>query len=174
MSEASRERLWNILYPNKPYRTKGSSEMADPDFKSPNDSITRAELARELALRAGGSAGISFNSYKTATALADAVVDAVNPPSKRSFRGEQFKFTELCDALRRLGYADFTTEQHARRIYNDIIDHREPKWECGDIVTSADRLGYTRTQQGWSNLDGSSTYAFEHPKRPLKKIGHTA
>lgn len=90
------------------------------------------------------------------------------------FPSESFTFTELSDALRRLGYADFTTEQHARRIYNDIIDHREPKWAAGDIVRSDTGTVFTRlSTDNWRNeLDGA-TVSHKYPTRPLKKIGRT-
>lgn len=119
MSEASRERLWNILYPNKPYKPKGSP-VPDPNL-NPNDTIT---------------------------------------------------FTELSDALCRLGYADFTTKQHARLIYNDIKEHREPEWKAGDIVKSKSNTIYTRLAGSyWMNESTGVTVADTYPQRPLTLIG---
>jgi hypothetical protein len=176
VSERSRERLWHVLYPNKPYRPKGGT-MPIPDI---ND-ITRAELVRELALRATDDTPLTFRGYHGVTELADAVVNAVKEraPFKDTtiitrvpLPRDTVTFEELAATLRRLGY-DYATETNARRIYKDIVEHREPAWKVGDIVRSATNTVFTRLSGGaWMNQATQLAVKDEYPQRPLTKIGH--
>jgi hypothetical protein len=124
MGEASRQRLWHILHPDKPYRPKG----------------------------------IPMNIIQTDS-------DSITFP---------ITFRELADSLQRLGYASFTTDQHALKIFNDVKEHREPVWGVGDLVLSSGGAVYERLQnQRWKRLDGDRDPVVkdDYPSRPLKKIG---
>lgn len=169
MSEASRERLWNILYPNKPYKPKGSP-VYDPNS---NDSITRDELKRALKNRTAMLRNSTyFYGYLSTDALADELVNSVTYPGKDEpvpGKDEPVTFTELSDALRRLAYAD----SFAHKIYNDIKEHREPEWKAGDIVKSKSNTIYTRLATGSYWMDESTGAAVNdtYPQRPLTLIG---
>jgi hypothetical protein len=186
MSERSRERLWHILYPNKTYKPKGNLAMPDQD---PNDTITRAELARELALRTAtaASGGAQFPGYQSGMQLANAAVDAVIERNKRNkheysfgqhkdmpyFPGETITLAELSAAFVRKGFADFTTSGHVKMLWDDIKIHREGFSE-GDIVTSSTGAVFSLQPSGrWKNYTDGGFIDYDKPGRPLTKIGRT-
>jgi len=196
VSETSRKRLWHILYPNKPYKPKGDLAMPDQD---PNDTITRSELARELALRTAtaASGGAQFPGYQSGTQLANAAVDAVIERNKRTkqlsyeytfgrvkgtgrsdtdmpyFPGETITLAELSAAFVRKGFADFTTSGHVKLLWDDIKIHREGFSE-GDIVTSSTGAVFSLQPSGrWKNYTDGGFIDYDKPGRPLTKIGRT-
>jgi hypothetical protein len=186
MSEASRRRLWHILYPNKTYKPK-DTPVPDPNMKNDNDSITRAELKRELKLRATNDNPPQFRGYISIEQVADAVVDAVKPyvrsnapdyyygllrgKSEPFYPGEKITLAELDAAFKRHGYADFSTPKHVQKLWDDIKIHREG-FNQGDIVTSSTGAVFSLQPSGrWKNYTDGNFVDYDKPGRPLVKIG---
>ena len=62
----------------------------------------------------------------------------------------------------------------AELIVDDIIAHREPEWEPGDVVKSAGNTYFRRTVDSrWQRFGSDIKWAHSTPTRPLTLVGHT-
>lgn len=155
--------------------------------RTPGDTITRAELVRELKLRATSGNPPQFRGYTSIEQIADAVVDAVKPyvrsnapdynyallrgKSEPFLPGEKITLAELDAAFKRHGYADFSTPKHVQKLWDDIRIHREG-FDQGDIVRSNTGAVFALQASGrWKNFTDDNFVNYDVPSRPLVKIG---
>jgi hypothetical protein len=79
---------------------------------------------------------------------------------------EAITVDELRASLKRLGYIPF----EAAGVVTDILEHRKPEFEPGDIVTGHYGATFIRQADGtWKGTHGGSIY--RHLEGPLTKIG---
>lgn len=76
---------------------------------------------------------------------------------------------ELDAALVRMRY---TGGLHADNIVRNILEHREPKWEFGDVVRDANGCIFKRAAAdgGWWTTGNSQVLSDSTPKRPLTRL----
>lgn len=61
----------------------------------------------------------------------------------------------------------------AERLLGYVKEHKEPEWECGDIVRSSDGKFYKRTaSRQWMRFGLNAAWGHDQPKRPLTMIGN--
>lgn len=78
---------------------------------------------------------------------------------------EKITEQELEAALRRMGY---TSDMHAWKIIDNVIAHREPRWEIGDVVRDREGDVYVYLGHNWNRCGSAISHSFETPRRPLK------
>jgi hypothetical protein len=160
-----------------------------PQF--PDDHITREELKAALKARTtgGGTTGQLSFGYYTPDTLTDSVVDSVQDkrpfayryrPDRYSaggrsdepyFPGEKITLAELEASFTRLHFADFTSPQHVRKLWDDIRIHREG-FAVNDIVRSNTGAVFSLQASGrWKNYTDDNFVNYDVPSRPLVKIG---
>lgn len=151
-------------------------------YRDPNDGITRAELVKQLNLRATNDNPPTFKGYRSIEEVVRASVDAVQPfpydTTKRSTEpvlpDELITLAELDAAFKRHGYADFSTPHHVEKLWRDIKMHRE-NFKTNDIVQSSTGAVFSLQPSGrWLNYTDGNFLAYDKPGRPLTKIGTTA
>jgi hypothetical protein len=55
-------------------------------------------------------------------------------------------------------------------IFDDVKNHREPKWNVGDVVADSRNVVFTRTIGGWYKAGDRTFYDNSVPHRPLQLI----
>lgn len=58
----------------------------------------------------------------------------------------------------------------ADHIFDDVKNHREPKWNIGDVVVDNRNVVFTRTHGGWYKAGDRTFYDNVAPRRPLNRI----
>jgi hypothetical protein len=129
------------------------------------DSITEAELVTAMS-----DYGYD-NVYNRARNLVKSALNHRTRERPRSALGggnETITRDELDASLARLSYGVL----HSAQIFKDIIEHREPEWQQGDVVQDANGVFYRRTRDAMWNRFGTAT-SISHlaPVRPLEKVG---
>lgn len=92
-----------------------------------------------------------------------------------------FRKDELFASIRRLFDIRTTGGATPKRLYRsveqlnaallaDMRSHREPEWDLGDVVISANDRIFTRTHGGWYIAGNETFYGHEVPKRPLRAL----
>jgi hypothetical protein len=81
-----------------------------------------------------------------------------------------FTQAELAAALKRIGYS---STAHAGNIVRDILNHREPVWQTGDIVRSGSGEVFIRHADGdWSKASDEPGFTrFPKLVAPVSLIG---
>jgi hypothetical protein len=82
---------------------------------------------------------------------------------------------ELIKALEVIGYGRHG-RANAESWVRAVLDHvREPRWRGGDIVLTRSGSVFIKLfgSGGWRDPVSDREVTFEHPGRPLKKIGVT-
>lgn len=81
--------------------------------------------------------------------------------------------------LKSTEYWASTGDSMARGLVLDVIEHREPEWQAGDIVKDAAHTWYMRVHRfqmgnGWERFGSSNFVRHGEPTRPLKLMGRAS
>jgi hypothetical protein len=103
-----------------------------------------------------------IEAAKEADRTAERVITALSDDTKVTRR-------ELIESYRRTGNG---SPQGAVNTVNDIVLHREPEWQPGDLARGNDGVVVERTKDGEWKLPGKGDNVFTRyiPKQPLKLL----
>lgn len=132
-------------------------ELVNAAMTAPVEVSIPAWKARRLFARALDNRALALDSW-------------ARPVSPQVNGEEAITREELGAALKRMGYAGL----HAPDIMKNVIEHRERRFEPGDIVTSAIGKVYILDEDRFWTCPSERTgrvYVYNAPARPLTKIG---